>query len=274
MLNNSLEGLPEQVNKVLNAYFDWIDLKLPRLLEAYYLYGSIALGAFTDGKSDIDFIAITRRKVTAGELLILKELHSDLQKRFSLAILDGKYISMDDLAHLNEEVKPYHLFNEGKYRGIRLFDKNSIDAYQLQKYGIAIKGDVTFNYSIDWEKLRASMLDNLNSYWVNWRNSQKKLLSTGYVGLFISLKLIEWGVSGVARQFYTFREHGMTSKLGSCEYALNNVPERWHQIIRESMRLRQGVRESYYQSLIKRRNDTLAFMDYLILECNHLFIAK
>ncbi|MDZ5016954.1 DUF4111 domain-containing protein, partial [Clostridium perfringens] len=69
---------------------------------------------------------------------------------------------------------------------------------------------------------------------------------------FVSLNIIEWGVLGVSRLYYTFKERDITSKIGAGEYALQNLPERWHKIINESMRLRKGNKKSFYNSIFER----------------------
>ncbi|MDZ4907347.1 aminoglycoside adenylyltransferase domain-containing protein, partial [Clostridium perfringens] len=128
-------------------------------------------------------------------------------------------------------------FNDGKFQGFKSFDRNSIDAYQLKKYGITIKGQVIrdFNYEVNFDILIDEMRNNLNTYWINWINDCRKLTSMKYIGLFVSLNMIEWGVLGISRLYYTFKERDITSKIGAGEYALQNVPERWHKIINESM---------------------------------------
>jgi hypothetical protein len=257
---------------VLDVYFHLLDSKLLNFLEAYYIYGSISLGAFTKGLSDIDFIAVVKQQVTADELSILKQVHRDLHSQFPKTILDGKYITSADMQQLNKGERPYLLFNEGKYRGIRPFNKNSIDAYQLKVYGITIKGKATneYNYIVDWDILIHNMHGNLNMYWVNWRIKCERFISLSYVGLLFKLNMIEWGVLGVSRIYYTFKEKQITSKVGAGEYALRSVPERWHKIINESMRLRKGITKSYYTSIIKRRNDALDYINYIIREINSI----
>jgi hypothetical protein len=267
-----MNPLPENANEVLDTYFHLLDSKLLDFLEAFFIYGSISLGAFTKGWSDLDFIAVVKRKVTANELIILKKVHRDIHRKFPKTILDGKYITRSEMQQLNEGEKPYLLFNEGKYRGIRPFNKDSIDAFQLKMYGIAIKGHDPneYDYSVDWDILIQNMYGNLNSYWVNWRIKCERFLSLSYVGLLFKLNMIEWGVLGVSRIYYTFKEKQITSKVGAGEYALRSVPERWHKIINESMRLRKGIPESYYSSIFKLRNDALDYINYIIGESNSL----
>lgn len=271
-----MDTIPETIHKVLEQYFLLLEMKLPNFLEAYYLYGSTSLGEFYDGFSDIDFIALVKRKVTATDMRILKEIHRDMQRRFPKAILDGMYVMKDDLESLNNGEASCPRFNDGKFQGFRTFDQNSIDAYQLKKYGIAMKGPGAeyFTYAVNWDILMNNMRDNLNTYWQNWVNDCKKFWSIKYIGLFTSLGMIEWGVLGVSRLYYTFREKDITSKIRAGEYALKIVPQRWHKIIYESMRLRKGNKKSYYKSIFERRKDALGYIEFMTQESNSLFDDK
>jgi hypothetical protein len=51
--------IPQPVQLVLNEYIDLVNDALPGLLVGFYLQGSLALGAFDPGLSDIDFFSIT-----------------------------------------------------------------------------------------------------------------------------------------------------------------------------------------------------------------------
>lgn len=92
--------IPKKINELLDTYFNYLELKLPNLLEAYYLYGSASLGAFKDGVSDIDFIAVINRKLTEIDIIILKEIHKDIQRKYPKASLDGFYLTDNELVSL------------------------------------------------------------------------------------------------------------------------------------------------------------------------------
>lgn len=270
---NRMKKNPKEIQKVLHTYFDYMELKLPNLLEAYYLYGSISIGAFNDGFSDIDFIAVINRELTENELTTLKEIHKDLHRRYKKIILDGFYFTSEKMALLKNGSIPSMRFNDGKFLGYTKFDKNSIDAYQLKEYGITIKGQKIEedSYTVDWDILTSNMRNNLNTYWLHWLRDSKKFPSSKYFGLIVSLHSIEWGVLGVSRLYYSFKEKDITSKIGAGEYTLNDVPHKWHKIIHESMRLRNGNKKSLYKSVFKRRQDALDYMEFMIQKCNNLF---
>lgn len=264
--------IPEKVKEIINKHIDLIESRLPNSLVGYYIYGSISLDAFDDGISDIDYVAILNRKVTETDLKILVKIHGDLHKKFKKTILDGMYLLEDDIKSLNKNEITCLRFNDGKFKGYSSFDFNSIDAFELKNYGITVKGQeiVNLKYTVDFDILISKMKDNLNTYWLKWVKSCKRFPSYGYVGLFISLKQIEWGVLGISRLYYTFLERNITSKIGAGEYALQTVPQKWHTIIKEAMRMRRGNTKSYYNSKLKRRNDALGYIEFIIQESNKL----
>ncbi|PGM57869.1 aminoglycoside adenylyltransferase domain-containing protein [Bacillus sp. AFS053548] len=267
-----MEEIPKEINVILDTYFHYFDLKLPDLMESFYLYGSITLGVYKIGFSDIDFIAGVKRKVTDADLKIMKEIHKDVQKKFPNTILDGWYILNEDIKSLSEEGNLCIRFNDGKFQGLNKFQKNSIDAFQLKKYGITVRGLNIDNVdiSVNWDILLSNMGDNLNSYWLSWLNNCKKFPTVKYLSLFVSLRSIEWGILGVSRLYYTFKEKDITSKVGAGEYVLEVVPKRWHKIINESIRLRTEHKKSYYKSIFTRRKDAIDYMEFMIREINKL----
>ncbi|GAA0085314.1 nucleotidyltransferase domain-containing protein [Clostridium sp. CTA-7] len=268
--------IPKKAKEIIDYHIKIIESSLPNFLESYYIYGSISLGAFDSTFSDIDFIAVIKRKVNEEDINTLKKIHADMQRKYHKTILDGMYVFNNDIESLNKIKSSCLRFNDGKFQGFKSFDRNSIDAYQLKKYGITIKGQAikNLNYGINFDILIDEMRNNLNTYWINWINDCRKLTPMKYIGLFVSLNIIEWGVLGVSRLYYTFKERDITSKIGAGEYALQNLPERWHKIINESMRLRKGNKKSYYNSIFERRNDALTYINYIIQESNELFNEK
>jgi len=85
-------NIPEEAKEILKEHLDLLESKLPNLLEVYYIYGSISLGAFNYGMSDIDFIVVIKRKVTEIDINILKEIHREIKKKFPKTDLMGLYV--------------------------------------------------------------------------------------------------------------------------------------------------------------------------------------
>jgi hypothetical protein len=74
-------------------------------------------------------------------------------------------------------------------------------------------------------------------------------------------------VLGVLRQFYTFREHAITSKSAAGIYALEHIPGHWHRLIQEAVNIRMGTHVSLYQFRIVRAIEARAFLQLIIAAC-------
>ncbi len=92
-----MKSIPNEVKKIVDEHIKMIEINLPNFLEAYYIYGSVSLGAFDYKMSDIDFIVVMKRKATETDINILKKIHSDMHKKYHKTILDGMYLVNSDL---------------------------------------------------------------------------------------------------------------------------------------------------------------------------------
>ena len=108
------------------------------------------------------------------------------------------------------------------------------------------------------------MRGNLNSFWASYTRRPAR------VAALLTDWGIEWTVLGVLRQYYTFREHDITSKTGAGQYALSCLPARWHRLIREAIRIRDGSPPSRYRFRPGRAWEAFRFLQYIIAECNKL----
>lgn len=268
-----MKNIPEKVKGITGEHIRLIESGLPDFLESYFIYGSVSLGAYDEGFSDIDFIAVLKRKASGADIDALKKIHHEMQGRFHKTILDGWYLSKDDMESLQDKSTVECLrFNDGVFKGFKTFDRNSIDAFEWKRYGIKVMGQEAGEpkFPVDLSILISSMGDNLNTYWLHWYKSCRKFPSLHFICLFFAAKAIEWGVLGVTRLYYTFREKDIISKIGAGEYALKTVPSKYHKIIEESMRRRKDSKKTCYHSILTRRNDALGYMEYIIKECNVL----
>jgi predicted nucleotidyltransferase len=88
---------PTEARPVVEAYLAAIDAHLPDRLSAFYLVGSIALGDYRPGASDIDFVAVTPTLLVNTELETLAALHVVLHAAMPSLFLSGIYVTPDDL---------------------------------------------------------------------------------------------------------------------------------------------------------------------------------
>jgi len=75
---------------------------------------------------------------------------------------------------------------------------------------------------------------------------------------------IQWTVLGVLRQYYTFRENSITTKLGAAEYALASLPRIWHPLVQEAIDIRASEERLHYRSRLVRMMDAVKLIKYII----------
>ena len=76
--------IPLSIQTLINAYLNAIE-PLHTHFYGIYIFGSIALGAFEEQKSDIDIAVLTQGEWTEDQLAQLKHIHRQLTKRIPLA---------------------------------------------------------------------------------------------------------------------------------------------------------------------------------------------
>ena len=255
--------IPLPVQLVLNEYIGLINDALPDVLVGVYLHGSLALGAFELGLSDIDFITITSRRCSTADIDTLRAIHQWLSQQYPDIPLEGSYLQWRDVGQLQATMLPHPYIHDGILHSSGYHDINGVTWWILKYRGIAVIGPPPeqFDIQVDWDDLVAKMHDNLNTYWARFTTNPRRVawLMTDYG--------IQWAVLGVLRQFYTFREHAITSKTGAGLYALRHTPEQWHGLIHEAIAIRTGSGGWPHRFRIVRALSARAFVQLIIAAC-------
>jgi hypothetical protein len=258
-------AIPQSVRIVLNTYIALVNQALPGLLEGVYLHGSIALGAFNSRLSDVDVIVVISRRCTPSDIATLHAVHSVLSQRYPHPQFEGSYLRWQDLGQFEDTIPPHpyihdHIFHPNGYH-----DVNAVTWWILKHRGIAVVGPPRdqLDIHVDWDSLIAKMHHNLNTYWARFTTQPRRIswLLTDYG--------IQWTVLGVLRQFYTFREHAITSKEGAGFYGLAHTPTQWHPLIREAIAIRAEAHPSRKRFRIRRAIMARAFLQLIITACNN-----
>jgi hypothetical protein len=251
---------PKPVQPSLDCYISSVEQQLPGLIQGFYVIGSIALNGFNERLSDIDFVAILAHKASNSELEALAAIHKSIEKDFPRWGMSGSYIQSNDLERSDAEMRTYPYFHDGKFHKEGKFGINPVTWWELKNHSIAIRGkdpkELPFN--ADWNLLLAWMRENLNTYWRGWVvRFDRRIIMLSDWG-------IQWTVLGVLRQYYTFQENSMTTKLGAAEYALRCLPQVWHPLVQEAIDIRAGEKRRYYRSRLIRMLDTVKLIKYII----------
>ena len=70
--------LPADVAALVASHTASLDERLPGVVEALYLVGSVALGDYRPGTSDVDFVAIASRPLGPSDRAALAAVHAKL----------------------------------------------------------------------------------------------------------------------------------------------------------------------------------------------------
>ncbi len=114
---------------------------------------------------------------------------------------------------------------------------------------------------MNWDTLLDQMTRNLHTYWGSFTTQPQRL------AWLVTDSGIQWTVLGVLRQWYTCEVHDIASKTEAGAHALTHLPQRWHRLIQEALRIREQTAGALYSSRIGRAIDAVRFVDYVIQIC-------
>ena len=233
---------------VVEAYLRLVDAAAPGLVEGLYLVGSVALGDYRPGASDVDFIAVLSRP---APLPVLAAVHRRLPRR---PYLDGAYVTSDDLRRDPALAAAGFGVHEGRAHR-RDGGCDPVAWHTLAGDGVVVRGPAVADLGVwtDAAVLRSWTLDNLDTYWAPWlRRAARPLSPLGWIDWGVC-----WSVLGISRLHYTLATGRITSKTGAGEHALSVFGER--RVIEEALRIRAGKR-STYRNPARRRREALDFL--------------
>ncbi len=265
----ALKEIPDVAKSVLEAYISAIGRELPGFMSACYLHGSLALGAFIEGDSDIDFITVVSRRCTASDIQHLTAIHHAVEKTYPHCPLEGSYLQWSDLGQAGDAIEPYPYYHDGILNPSECNEMNAVTWWLLKNRGLALVGPDprTLDFMVDSHTVISYMRRNLNAYWRRYTREPARM-----AWLFSDYG-IQWAVLGVLRQYYTFNEDDIISKVGAGEYALQHLPQRWHRLIQEAINIRYRRNGSSYRFRIIRAVEAVQFLNYVIRLCNTSFAA-
>ncbi|MFE2109615.1 aminoglycoside adenylyltransferase domain-containing protein [Kitasatospora sp. NPDC059463] len=254
------------VHEIADAYLALVDAAAPGLVEGLYVVGSTALGDFHPERSDLDFVAVTADPVTAGQLVALERAHARLALRHPRPVFDGPYLTWHELAGPPAQAAPGPHVRGGTVRHRVGSGRTPVLWHTLARHGVTLCGPRAQELMIhtDPEELAGWSLVRLEEHWHPWWRSSSRLASRPGLACLNERAPVR-AVLGVSRLHYTLATGRIASKRGAGEYARAVFDERWHRILDECLRIREGGRRrSLYPNPFGRRADALAFTDMAI----------
>ncbi|WP_024984332.1 aminoglycoside adenylyltransferase domain-containing protein [Brevibacillus borstelensis] len=256
-------SVPDEVQLLMESYKEQAQSAFSDHLSGIYVYGSIALGAFASGKSDIDFLTVFQNEPTREDLTSIQNIHKRLQRTNPLAKrMDGMYLSAEHLGKTNQQIPSYIYVADGKVRQ-GYWDINAVTWWTVKHHGIPFYGPepAELELSIGWDNVVDAMNINLNVYW----NKRAE-----YAALYLVDELLADAVCTLSRILYTLECKEIGSKVQATQYALHTLPAHWHSILTDALQIRQGEKRKIgLVSRWRRAKETQAFIRFIIQHCNN-----
>jgi hypothetical protein len=260
---------------IVDSLLDEMDEQAPGLVEGFYLVGSVALGAYRAGRSDIDFVAIIAPGCGEPQFAALRRGYEKHMARYPRPFLDGIFLTWDELEAGSDALSgPRPVVSEA---GFSVSDQsgliNPVTWHILAHHGVRCRGPRPHEFGLRTDAIHLAnwTLANLDQYWTPYIERHGRVLSRH--GMW-SLRpwFTEWTALGVCRLHYTLATGQITTKLGAGRHALKTFPRKWHGIIEEARGLHDGGASSY-QNPFRRRSDCLDFARMVIADAKQVATA-
>jgi hypothetical protein len=231
--------VPSEVEEYLAA----LDAALPDRVEAVYLTGSVALGDYQPGVSDIDLVVVLDTAPSPGDVAALRAIH---EARPGRPYLDATYLSREQFAAqpVNTEIVPRAV--DGVFRADQPAGQlNPVTWAELAAGGIVVRGPAPADAGVrvDAPALRAWNIQNLHTYWAGLVARGREVADERPYDAEVPVDVLVWYVLGAPRLLYTILTGRITSKTGAGEWAASRFPA-YAKLIDRCLQARGGAAQS------------------------------
>lgn len=254
---------PDQVRTLTSLHLDLADEVAPGLVEGLYLHGSLGFGEWYDGRSDVDFVAVTAARPDAATTARLRAVHERVGETFPRPSYDGLYVTWADLARPPADCPDVPCTLAGEWRVGRV-DLNPVTWHELAWHGVHVRGPALDEVELwtDTEALRAYSAANLRDYW-----AERVRLLRQHPDEAARPDIVEWFVLGVPRLHHAIVTGRLTSKDGAGHHAVATFGERWRPVVAEALTHRAlGEPSGRYDGREARLAEEVAAFAELVLE--------
>jgi predicted nucleotidyltransferase len=224
--------LPEPVRQVTGHYLALLEERAPGLVDGVYLVGSLGFGEWYEGRSDVDFVAVTRDRPDGADAARLRRVHDQVGDAFPRPYLSGSYVTWGDLARSPALLPDVPGILEGEWRDSGP-GPSPVEWHELAHHGVRLHGPALADGPVhaDTAELRAYSHSNLSEY---WEPNLARLAEHREAAS--RPDLVEWFVLGIPRLHHAIATGTLTSKDGAGHYALEVFgAQRWRPVVAEAL---------------------------------------
>ena len=211
---------------VLDAYLAGLERTLrPEAVAGVYLTGSIALGDYRHGQSDLDILTLTTRPLTDAELDALDALHKELEHG-AQPHTDAHYVPRDFVGEMPPADLPGQAFVVDGVFHRGLGHQDLVTWATLDQCGITLRGPKaeTLSAGPDPAAFAAWNRGNLEEYWRAQAASVRAHFAEHEDDRELPAWLAVWLGTGPGRLHRTIADGTIISKTRSAEYTAEVFP--------------------------------------------------
>ncbi|MDY7101171.1 MAG: DUF4111 domain-containing protein [Actinomycetota bacterium] len=257
--------LPTSAAIAVEAYLGSLDRHPNHGVDGVYVCGSIALGAFEEGRSDVDLVAVGE---AAPDITTIEAIGREVDAAVAGPPLSTLYVEARQLAGPAAGLVDVPFWNGGELE-LSTTAANPVEWHVLAHHGIALRGPApsTLDVHLDRGDLVAWNLANLDSYWAGLAemietadDERNARAGAGFV---------EWMVLGPPRLHRTIAIGDVVSKRAAGLYARERFGDRWAALIDEALALRtDDAARAADQPSAARTREVAAFMRLVIADAH------
>lgn len=226
---------------VTAVHVGMLDKLTPGLVTGLFVTGSIPLGDYRPGLSDIDFVAVTDRAPTEAELAALPEVHAALP---AIPHYDGIYLTRAQLANppVEDDTAPQIL--AGDFRPAQAGGQlNPVTWLELARHGLPIQGERPA-VALDDDVLRRWLLGNLAGYWAGFAVAARAQFAGFPPEAPVPAEPVRWAVTGPGRLHRTLATGEVIGKSEAARHTARHLP-RFEDLCERVVRSRAGEDEPF-----------------------------
>jgi hypothetical protein len=227
--------LPGEVEASTSQYLELIDKVLPGQVIGLYLTGSIPLGDFRPGHSDIDGVVVVEEQVTDVEAV--RDVHAQLAEK---PAFDVTYLTAEDLASPPDATKRVlfsldGVVNEAPSGG----PVSPVLWSEMARQSLPLRTTPGLVVHDDHQALVEFTRGNLQSYWAGQFDQLEATVAERPDEEVVPEWVLPWVVLGVPRLHALLATGNIVTKTAAGEHALMAFPE-WSDLITRSLAHRAG----------------------------------
>lgn len=227
-----------------------------------YLVGSVVLGDFQHGRSDVDVVAVLPEPPDATATEALAVIHRTMAERGE-PTLDAVYLTVERLRAPDQDALPTPFVVKGAFHADRACPElHAVLRQCLAEHGRVVFGPpvATLGVPVDRCATARHVRSNLRSYWQSWIDEAAETLAARRPHGDAAAAALSWGVLGVARMAATLETGAIVSKSAAGRWAIARFPD-WRAPLELALAERRGMIE---RASLDAADHVLAFMRFIV----------